>query len=233
METELPVLLNRHVGVRPEFTFHSARMRMRQVNVEQLSSMNRETSRAASELADMRPDVVATACLVAIMAQGQGRHLAVEAEIAEVLAKECAAAPVVSSAGALIDALHELGARRIALITPYVRGITQMVVDYIEESGFEVHDAISLEIADNCAVGALDPMDLCTHWRRLDLRNCDALVLSACVQMPSLPAIEIVERACGLPTLTASVATAWGIMRALDVEPVVTGAGALLAGARA
>jgi maleate isomerase len=41
---------------------------MQQVTPEQLRAMNAHTDRATTELADMRPSVVATACLVAIMA---------------------------------------------------------------------------------------------------------------------------------------------------------------------
>ncbi len=72
--------------------------------------------------------------------------------------------------------------------------------------------------SDNHAVAALDPEDLKTHGKRLDLRDCDALVLSACVQMPSLSAIEEVERHSGLPTLSAAMATRWAIPRALNLE---------------
>jgi maleate isomerase len=46
--------------------------------------------------------------------------------------------------------------------------------------------------------------------------------------MPSLAAVEEVERHSGLPTLSAATATTWAILRALDLEPVVPGAGALL-----
>jgi maleate isomerase len=46
--------------------------------------------------------------------------------------------------------------------------------------------------------------------------------------MPSLPAIEEVERRSGLPTLSAATATTWAILRALNVERLVPGAGALL-----
>ena len=35
--------------------------------------------------------------------------------------------PAVSSAGALVDALHALGARRIGLVTPYLKGLTRLV----------------------------------------------------------------------------------------------------------
>ena len=69
IETELPALLRARERMRPEdtFSFHSARVRMADVTREALRAMNEETERATAELADLRPDVVATACLVAIM----------------------------------------------------------------------------------------------------------------------------------------------------------------------
>jgi maleate isomerase len=230
METEVPSLLRDRERERPQenFTFHSARLRMQHVTPEALRAMNAQTERATTELADMRPNVVATACLVAIMAQGPKHHCVVQAEIEAILEREQTPAPVVSSAGALVDALHALGARRIGVVTPYLKELTRLVVGYIEDAGIEVGDALSLEVSDNRAVAGLDPDDLKTHWKRLDVRDCDALVLSACVQMPSLAAIEEVERHSGLPTLSAATATTWAILRALDLEPVVPGAGALL-----
>jgi len=190
--------------------------------------MNSQTERATTELADMRPDVVASACLVAIMAQGPRHHRVMEAGIEAVLERENAPAPVVSSAGALIEALHALGARRSAIVTPYLKELTRLVAAYIEDAGMEVGDAVSLEVSDNQAVAALDPGDLNTHWRRLDLRDSDALVISACVQMPSVSVIDEVEARSGLPTLSAATATTWAILRALGLEPSVPGAGALL-----
>jgi maleate isomerase len=233
METEVPSLLRERERERPQdrFTFHSARLRMQHVTPEQLRAMNAQTERATAELADMRPSVVATACLVAIMAQGPKHHCVVQGEIESVLERENAPAPVVSSAGALVDALHALGARRIAMVTPYLKDLTRLVAGYIEDAGIEVGDALSLEVSDNQAVAALDPEDLKAHWKRLDLRDCDALVLSACVQMRSLAAIEDVERRTGLPTLSAATATTWAILRALNIEPVAPGAGALLGSA--
>jgi maleate isomerase len=232
MEAELPNLLRLREQRRPaeRFTFHSSRMRMRHVTPDELEAMNAQTDRAATELADLRPDIVATACLVAIMAQGPGFHRTAEAQISDALIREGASTPVVSSAGALVAGLHALGARRIAMITPYLKPLTAQVAAYLEDAGIEVNDALSLEVTDNRAVARLDPTDLTTHWRRLDLTGCDALVLSACVQMPSLPAIEPVERVCGLPVLSASTATVWAMLCALALDPVAPGAGALLAG---
>ena len=235
MEAELSTLLRGREGVLPaeSFTLHSARMRMANVTPEELRVMNAQTERATGELADLRPHVVATACLVAIMAQGPNHHRVVESEIAATLEREHAAAPVVSSAGALVDSLHALGARRIGIITPYLEDLTRLVAGYLEDAGIEVGDAIGLAVPDNRAVAALDPDDLLDHWQRLDLRDCDALVVSACVQMPSLTVLDEVERRSGLPTLSAATATAWAILRALDLEPVAPGGGALLRAPRA
>jgi maleate isomerase len=127
-----------------------------------------------------------------------------------------------------VDALHSLGARRIGIVAPYLEELTRLVVAYFESAGIEVKDAVSLEVSDNRAVAALDPEDLKSHWQRLDLSDCDALVLSACVQMSSLSVLEEVEQGSGLPTLSAATATTWAVLRALDLEPVAPGAGALL-----
>lgn len=234
METELPRMLRAREEAMPgdRFVFHSSRMRMQKVTPEQLKEMNAQTERASLELADARPDIVATACLVAIMAQGPGHHCTAEDEITTVLKEADAEVPVVSSAGALLSGIEALGAKRVAVITPYMKPLTETVVNYIEDAGIEVVDSLSLEVPDNLAVARLDPSDLREHWRRLDLTRADAIVLSACVQMPSLSAIQHVEDASGLPVLSAATATAHRVLTELGLEPSVPDAGALLGGGR-
>jgi maleate isomerase len=232
METELPRMLRAREDVLPDdrFVFHSSRMRMKHVTPEELRAMNAQTSRAAGELADARPDVVTSACLVAIMAQGPGYHCTAEAEITTALRDGGSDAPVVSSAGALLTGIAALGVRRVAIVTPYLKPLTQLVAAYIEDSGVEVVDALSLEVPDNLAVARLDPADLRDHWKRLDVSRADAIVLSACVQMPSLSAIQAVEDESGLPVLSAATATTYVVLGALGLDPRVPGAGRLLAG---
>lgn len=230
METELPRMLRAREERYPEdrFVFHAARARMQHVTPEQLKAMNAQSERAAAELADARPDVVATACLVAIMAQGPGYHCTAEDAITAALRAEGADAPVISSAGALLAGIAALGAKRVAIITPYLKPLTQAVVTYLEDAGVEVVDSLSLEVPDNLAVARLDPADLREHYRKLDLARADALVLSACVQMPSLPSIQPVEDAVGIPVLSAATATTFRILTELGLRPEVPGAGRLL-----
>jgi len=65
----------------------------------------------------------------------------------------------------------------------------------------------------------------------MDFKAVDAIVLSACVQMPSLAAVAEVEAVTRKPVVTAAIATTYAMLKALKLEPVVPGAGALLSGA--
>ena len=153
-------------------------------------------------------------------------------EVLQKVAEENGApAPVVTSAGALIDALHAIGAKKVAVVAPYMKPLTEMVVDYIRNEGIEVADYRALEIQDNLAVAAHDPMNLPAIVAEMKTDDVDAVVLSACVQMPSLPAVPMVEAQTGKPVVTAAIATTWQMLRALDIGTRVSGGGALLSGA--
>jgi maleate isomerase len=232
METEIPAMLRARELVRPErFTFHSSRMRMKKVVKEELAAMDAESDRCAVELSDARVDILGYACLVAIMAMGPGYHRQSQSRLQARTQGEGADIAVITSAGALIDSLHHMGFRKVAVVAPYMKPLTQMVVDYIQVEGIEVVDFVALEIPDNLDVARHDPARLPDIVATLNLADADAIVLSACVQMPSLPAIAMVEARFGKPVVTAAVATTFQMLRALDLEPVVPGAGALLSGA--
>jgi maleate isomerase len=231
METEIPAMLRARETLASErFTFHSSRMRMKKVVKEELEAMDRDSDRCALELSDARVDVLGYACLVAIMSMGKGYHRISQQRLAGVTERNGAAAPVVTSAGALIEALHAMGMKRISILCPYMKPLTRLVVDYIESEGVAVKDYLALEIPDNLKVAAQDPAELLTLYKRLDRGGIDGIVLSACVQMQSLPSIAVVERESGIPTLSAAVATTWQLLSALQLPTYIPGCGALLSG---
>ncbi|MBV4482108.1 maleate cis-trans isomerase family protein [Pseudomonas khavaziana] len=232
METEIPAMLNARQAIRPErFTFHSSRMRMKQVRKEELAAMDGESDRCAIELSDAKVDVLGYACLVAIMAMGLGYHRNSELRLRQATANNDANAPVITSAGALIEGLKVMGAKRIAIVAPYMKPLTELVVNYIRAEGFEVVDWRALEIPDNLEVARHDPANLPAIVAGMNLEGVDVIVLSACVQMQSLPVVAKVEAQTGKPVLTAAIATTYAMLKALDLEPIVPGAGALLSGA--
>jgi maleate isomerase len=232
METEIPAMLAARQLVRPErFTFHSSRMRMKKVVKEELAAMDAESDRCALELSDARVDVLGYACLVAIMAMGHGYHRVSQERLHGRTVENGAPAPVITSAGALVDALKVMNAKRVAVVAPYMLPLTRMVVDYIENEGHEVLVWRALEIPDNLEVGRHDPARLPGIVAGMDLAGVDAIVLSACVQMPSLQAVAQVEAMTGKPVVTAAIATTYAMLKALGLDTYVPGGGALLSGA--
>jgi len=226
VETEVPALLARHETAR--FSFHSSRMRMHTVSPEELRAMNAQRERCVDELTDAGVDALLYACLVALMAQGPGEHRRTEAAVTDRFAQRGQQPAIVSSAGALVEGLAALGAKRVALVTPYLRPLAELVVSYVESEGVEVLDWAALEVADNAEVGCIPGERVLAAARGLNLSNADALVISACVQMPSLPLIGPAEEEFGLPVLSAATAGAFTLLRVLRLPTVLPDAGRLL-----
>ena len=118
----------------------------------------------------------------------------------------------------------------MALVAPYLPQLTERVCGYLGAEGVEVVEPVSLSVADNGAVGRLPQEQLLEVCERLP-RQVDAVVLSACVQMPSLDVIEAAERRLGLPVISAATATLFQLLRRLELSTRVPGAGRLLSGA--
>ncbi|BDB26365.1 maleate isomerase [Cupriavidus sp. TA19] len=229
MEREVPAIFAGRMQVLPErFSFHSSRVRMHRVVAEELAQMNRDMGRCAQELADARVDIMSTACLVATMCMGQGYHRQVIEDLTAAIGDAPHLPEVMTSAGALVEELKDFGARRIALLAPYSDALTRTVVDYIESEGIAVQDAINFSILDNLEVGARDPMQLLQDVQRLDTAGVDVVVLSACVQMPSLAALEPAQQALGIPVTSTAACTARQMLRRLGLRAEAPGAGALL-----
>lgn len=231
METEIPAVFRARESMFSErFTFHSSRMRMKKVTKEELEAMDAESLKCALELSDAQVDVMGYACLVAIMSMGKGYHCVSEENLGQKTEENGHKTPIVTSAGALINGLKTMGAKKISVITPYMRPLTDMVVAYIEDQGIEVVDSIALEIPDNLEVAAQDPMNLLEIYKQLNTDGIDVLVASACVQMPSLAAIDLLEKASGIPTTSAAVCTTYEMMKKLGLKAQAPIGGSLLSG---
>lgn len=231
METEIPAMLRAREAVLPErFTFHSSRMRMKKVVKEELEAMDRDSDRCAIELTDARVDVLGYACLVAIMSMGPGYHRESARRLHERTVENGAPTPVVTSAGALVEGLKLMGAKTISIICPYMKPLTRLVVDYIENEGIAVRDFAALEIPDNLDVGRHDPERLLDIYQQVDRDGIDVFVASACVRMPSLPIIQRLEDRIGVPVVSAAVCTTHQMLDRLGLERRLPDAGALLGG---
>jgi maleate isomerase len=111
---------------------------MNTVTKEELKSMDGESDRCALELSDAHVDVLGYACLVAIMSMGLGYHRVSKERLESRTRENNSPAPVVTSAGALVDGLKVMGARKIVVLAPYMKPLAKLVVDYIANEGYDV-----------------------------------------------------------------------------------------------
>ncbi|GAB3341439.1 maleate isomerase [Larkinella ripae] len=229
METEIPQLLSRQQQEPAlSFTFHSARVRLRQVTPHALQALNEAAGEAVDTLCDAQVDSIMYACLVAAMFGGRRNVVATTERLANQARCNGTNPAVVTSAGSLVTALAALNAQKVSLIAPYKPELTETVSNTLREYGITVVQTRSLSVVDNQAVGRLDPNNLISMASEMDLSGSDALILSACVQMPSLAVLEQAEARFGLPVLSAATASVYALLTALGIRPAISGAGKLL-----
>lgn len=130
---------------------------------------------------------------------------------------------VTSSALAVVDALNALGARDIALVSPYPESLTRKSVGYWESRGFSVK-AVAVVTPLAPAAGGAHPiysLGSAAASRALDTlrdRPFDAVVVLG-TGMPSLKPILESPRVGRAPVISCTLALAWRCMRALEGAP--------------
>jgi maleate isomerase len=229
MEKEIPALLQQQAKRSDhQFSFHSSRISLKQVTPEALKRMNQDAGHAVDQLCDAQVDAILYACLVAVMYSGKACVEATHQELSTRALINNADPKVITSAGALLTSLKALKAKNVSMITPYKKELTERVADTLREDGFTIVQTHSREVTDNAKVGTLDPSQLLTIASQMDLSGTDVLVLSACVQMPSLSVIDRAEQKFGLPVISAATASAFALLTSLQIKPEITNAGSLL-----
>ena len=88
-------------------------------------------------------------------------------------------------------------------------------------------DRICFDIPDNLEVGRRDPMQFLEDVKLLNIANADLVVMSACVQMPSLPALQAAQNKLGLPVTSTAACTVRNMLDLLGLPAHLEGAGAV------
>ena len=131
--------------------------------------------------------------------------------------QECGV-PVVSAAQAIREALAVLGARRIALLSPYPADLAEAGYRYWQDADVPVvarlrvdpslddtHRIYEFTSAD--ALGALRAL-----WQQPAARDADCMLASG-TGMPTLRALRQFAGECSLPVLSSNLCLAWAVLR--------------------
>ena len=178
---------------------------------------------ASRELADGGARVVSFACTTGSLVRGPGFDR-------ELIARMEGASGITASttSTALLGALELLGARRVAVATPYVDELNELERRFLEAAGFEVTALHGLGIDSDPEISKVPY----SRTRELALEaagDADVLFIS-CTGLPTLALLDELEAELDRPVISSNAVTLWHALTLAGVEPAAPGAGSLLAG---
>ncbi|WP_055701747.1 MULTISPECIES: maleate cis-trans isomerase family protein [Streptomyces] len=182
------------------------------LDLARLVSEHETLADAVRALAAAEPEVLAYACTSGSFVGGT----AGERAMCEAMTREGAVSSVTTS-GALLEALDELGARRIALVTPYTWSVTRSLEEYLAEAGVTVTARAYLGLTRH--IWKVPYRDVADMARRAVHGSADALFIS-CTNLPTYDVIPQLEAELRIPVISANQVTMWSALRRLGTRAV-------------
>jgi maleate cis-trans isomerase len=140
-----------------------------------------------------------------------------------------AGVPAITSAQAVGRAVRALGARRIALVSPYSAAVNDRAARYFaEKHGLETVAREGFDATDSYAIGNLGPGNARIAFARIDQPQIEAFVVPG-GNLPTLASIGAWEREFNKPVVTTNQASFWAMLRMLAPGGRIPGWGRLLA----
>ena len=229
--------ITRHFGVLIPSTNTTVEMECRllpatyQAHVGRLMSSGGSFSPSRDEDVDHQSRLLGTAKVeMVILAQTSASLFAEDYD--DVVTKRMsvgAGVPAITSAQAVGRAVRALGARRVAIVSPYSEAVNERAARYFEDK--HRLDTIALEgfgATDAYAIGQLGPQHARDAFARVDRPEIEVFVVPG-GNFPTMSSIASWEREFGKPVVTTNQASVWAMLRAFNSGDHLPAFGRLLA----
>lgn len=134
------------------------------------------------------------------------------ARVAELVQGSAQAGDVTNPMSATLAALEHLGARKVALVSPYVAEVSAPMRALMAAHGIDVARFSSFEEKQEQRVARIDPASIYQAALAAAQDGADAVFLS-CTNLRTLDIIEPLEEALGIPVVSSNQALAWHMAR--------------------
>jgi maleate isomerase len=163
-------------------------------------------------LVDARVELIAYACTSATLASGPEFD---QSFCEEITAKS--GLPAVTTAGALIEAIRDIGVSRVAFTSPYVPVLAAEAVEFIQQCGIEVVKRLDFDKQlSSLEQNALTPEDAYRMGLEADHPEAEIVVIS-CTDYRALEAVTALEQALGKPVVTSNSALMYACLKRLEI----------------
>lgn len=179
-----------------------------------------------ANLRAMRPDLAAAASLIlpeerldAIVYGCTAASVVIgEDAVREAVVEGRGEVHVITPAAAAVKALNAFRARRIMILTPYVRETAEPLSMYFKERGFDVNRSICLNMEDDRHMACIPAAEIVRLVSRAVEPGTDAVFIG-CTAFPAAQAAAAIEAATGIPVVTSNLAAAWATLRHCGFPP--------------
>jgi maleate isomerase len=130
---------------------------------------------------------------------------------------------------AAMEALRHVGARRIAIASPYPERHNRAMADYLGAHGFEIAGAEGMDVPFKC-LQSVAPAEIRRFAENVFARSarCDALYMP-CPQWQAAQIVDELERDLGITAVAYTHASFFAAFRALGIHEPIQGHGRLMA----
>jgi maleate isomerase len=172
-------------------------------------------------LADAEVDLIAMNCTAASMIVGP-------AEVNERIFRAVGIRSV-TTAEAVIAALHAAGISHPTLLTPYPDEVVEAERAFLAQHGVDVAQPIGRPCDTPVNQASIPELDWYHMALEADHAAADGLLIS-CAGIQIAGVLSRIERELGLPVVASNQALLWHVLRTLGVDERPRGYGALLSG---
>ena len=151
---------------------------------------------------DPRVDVVAYGCTAAGFISGPSGDKALQRSLSKISGKS-----VVTTARSMVVALQEIGATKIALVTPYLDTVNTQLKAFLADGGITVKRFNSFYAQNVDELGRIEAHQVAKLARETMADDCEAMFIG-CSQLPTAEILGDLEREFGRPALSSIQVTA-------------------------
>ncbi|MCO7568205.1 aspartate/glutamate racemase family protein [Pseudomonas sp. S 311-6] len=191
-----------------------------ETTIEGLSAVACNITSAAALLPDAQwLHAIVYGCTSGTIVLGQER-------VAELIHRVRPGVPVVTPIGAVLKALRSLDLGRLAVVTPYVPSINQLVARTLDSAGLEIVSARTFGQRDADDMFRTPAQAFLDAALEADSPDADGIFIS-CTGICVSPVIEELERRTGKPVVTSNQAIAWQCREIAGAAPTANDLGLL------
>lgn len=198
-----------HIYAPEGVSFSSMKMPFPGPTPEGLAILTDQLKDTAAKYKGQSMDLLAFCCTSGSFIKGTGWDKKCIADM-----EAASGIPAITTTTAVLEALEALGAKSVAVLTPYPDETNKIEKEFLEQNGFRVTNisGMDLSLVRGWEIINADRAFLYQSAKEMALNGADVFFLS-CVALDTLGFIQTLETDLGIPVITSHQATLWAILR--------------------